>query len=287
MSKRNVTLIFILVGSLVCGVGIGYLSKFIITDGKLASIKPEETSKWIIFAGILGSYFFVTVFHELGHLLTGLALGFGFTLFVVGFLGIRKKDDGKIEFYLNKELGYFGGVAGTSPMRHDPKNIDIMSKIILAGPIASLVLCFLCVFLISVLAEPYDFFAMTTGLMSFGIFLATTIPSRTGIFYTDRKRYQRLRSGGVESKIEAAIMEANGLMMSGESLLSMQEESIDVIQQDESVFMRYIGLYYKWKYLMEKKSDGAQEIVSMIKDLGKDMPASMTKWMNTELSKEN
>ncbi len=278
-------MILILSLSVLGGVALGYLLKNFVDKEVMSSMLPDDTNKWVVILGLLVVYLIVMLFHELGHLLTGLLLGFSFQLFVIGFFGMRRNEDGKVEIYLNKEWAYFGGVAATGPRKHDPRNIDIMSKIIIAGPLASILLSFLCFILLPFFAPPYSFFTVVTGFMSIGIFLATTIPSSTGIFYTDRKRYQRLRSGGIESEIEAALMEATGLLASRSSLADMDVKKIDVIQQDEKVFMKYIGLYYKWKYLKDKGREIEPDLFSKMKALEEDIPASIVKWMKKEMSK--
>jgi hypothetical protein len=70
--------------------------------------------------------------HELGHLLTGLALGFRFQLFVVLFFGFQKPERG-IEFFLNKNPGYMGGVAATVPTGISADNRKKFAPVVAAG----------------------------------------------------------------------------------------------------------------------------------------------------------
>ena len=83
--------------------------------------------------------FAVLSFHELGHLIAGIIQGFRFELFVVGPLGI-KREKGKIKIYLNKNIQYYGGVAATLPIDASPENGKKFANLLLAGPIASILL---------------------------------------------------------------------------------------------------------------------------------------------------
>jgi len=120
--------------------------------------------------------------HELGHLVTGLMQGFKFELFVIGPLGI-KRENNRIKIYLNKNLQYYGGIAVTTPINDSPDNGNKFARLILAGPIASLVFAVICgaFFLID---KTIFQKIITAGIfISSGIFIATTLPSKTGVFF--------------------------------------------------------------------------------------------------------
>ena len=91
--------------------------------------------------------------HELGHLITGLMLGFRFELFVIGPLGIKREGD-KIKVYFNKNLGHYGGLAATTPVSDDPDNARKLGLICLAGPIASIILSIIFGILYLLLHDP-------------------------------------------------------------------------------------------------------------------------------------
>ena len=162
--------------------------------------------KMIIIIGILVMMFLVLMFHELGHLITGLLQGFRFEQFVIGALGF-KRDGERVRMYLNKNLEYYGGIAATSPWDSHPDNAKKFAFVLLAGPIAS-VLFALYSLVVSQLLEDHilqTVFLSGAGI-SIAIFLVTTIPAKTGIFYTDRKRYQRLVKPGRDQDTELAIL---------------------------------------------------------------------------------
>ena len=93
---------------------------------------------------------------------------------------------------MNKDLAYYGGVAASLPIDDSSKNIKKFANLILAGPIASLVLAAICLLSVYLFNFPGEKFLTIAGTASIGIFLATTVPSKTGSFFTDRKRYQRI-----------------------------------------------------------------------------------------------
>ncbi|MEL7251791.1 MAG: site-2 protease family protein [Bacteroidota bacterium] len=173
-------------------------------------LKPDTpTEKYIMLAGIIVMGFVVLGVHELGHLLVGLMNGFRFQLYVVGPLGIKREED-KVKIYLNKNLSYYGGIAGTSPQNDSADNAKIFAKILLAGPIASILFAILCFLLAFLVGKPLGVIFYVGALISIAIFLATTVPSRTGLFFTDRKRYQRLVTPGKDQEVELAMLSIMG-----------------------------------------------------------------------------
>ena len=88
---------------------------------QLISIFPDGDKPPLftfIVATLSGMLIALTV-HELGHLLTGLAQGFRFEMFVVFLLGIKRTAKGNIKVYVNRNIAFMGGIAATAPM--DPK----------------------------------------------------------------------------------------------------------------------------------------------------------------------
>ena len=234
---------------------------------------------------ILGNFiilFFVIAIHELGHLITGLIQGFRFELFVIGPLGIKREKD-KIKIYLNKDIQLYGGAASTSPVGTNTKNAKKFANLLLAGPIASLLLAIV----LGILYYSSDFqFSKTLGigaLASFGIFLATTIPSKTGIFFTDRKRYQRLTSNGAERDVELAVLRIVGVYGKDNSYINADENDIEKMVGDSNY--KYLGLFTKLSYQYETKGSFDLETKKEFENLSEKMPKSFVKNLNTELEK--
>lgn len=249
----------------------------------LAPIEPHH-KPWVIFGGI-AMIFLVLAIHELGHLITGLVQGFQFQLFVVGFLGIARKESGGIKVYFNKDLNLFGGVALTVPTQDDPQNAKKFARILIAGPIASLLLAFFCFVLGMMSQQPTQVLAYLGALGSLGIFLATTLPAKTGVFYTDRKRYQRLTGVGIEREIELALIKVLGMQMSGESYSELPLGDIQTIKQDPSLIIKYSGTFYEYAYYLKDDPSRLEEIKKELQALESKLPNSFVQVYRKEMEK--
>ncbi len=217
--------------------------------------------------------FSVLCFHELAHLITGLLQGFRFELFVVGPLGIKRKDD-KIKVYFNTELQYYGGVAATLPTDTNPDNRKKFANLLLAGPI-SLLLTFILFFIYYNFKFPYSKVFEIGTLASFGIFLATTIPNKTGMFFTDRKRYQRLTSKGKVQEVEMAILRVTGIYVRDNSYINVALKDIETMVNDKDY--KYFGLFTKLSYEFETNGYFDVTTKNEFDVLSKKMSKSMVK----------
>ncbi|MEP1150647.1 MAG: M50 family metallopeptidase [Balneola sp.] len=226
--------------------------------------------------------FAVLSFHELGHLIAGLVQGFRFELFVVGPLGVKREKD-KIKIYLNKNIQYYGGVAATLPVGTSPDNAKKFGNLLLAGPIASILLAII----LGGLYYFYDFQfsnVIRIGAMaSLGIFLATTIPSKTGVFFTDRKRYQRLTSNGIEREVELAVLRITGSYGRDNSYINVAVDDIEMMVRDDHY--KYLGLFTKLSYQFEKNGSFDTDTKCEFENLSEEMPKSFVKSLKKELEK--
>lgn len=242
-SVRNVLFIalFALIGA---GTGLGLahstcLDSFIPGKG--------QWNGWTL-PGIPFTWFIASAFHELGHLWTGLVQGFRFEAFIVGFLAIQRKEDDRIRVGWNANWSTFGGLAATAPREFRERTIQPFGNVLLAGPVTSFILWILAWSVLPLLPTSTTFFAFIIGLMSLVIFLAVTVPSRTGMFYTDHKKYQRLRSGSAARDIELAYLRTGILKMRGQPLQQMTEEELRRLTQDDAVLFRCFGWLYLWEF---------------------------------------
>lgn len=216
----------------------------------------------LVFLLLLLSYFTVVALHELGHLLTGLAQGFRFYMYVVGFLGIKRNENERIQFYLNTDLQLFGGIAGSFPTHDDPSNLRKMAWVVAAGPLTSLLTgavftwgAFAMLQQLTpdsaVLYKIFIGFLIFLAFMSIAIFAATTIPSRTGPFFTDRARFFRLIRGGKTAQIEQAVMQLIAFSYSGKRFRDLDLPKIQLIESDASPVMHGISNYYAYYYYLD------------------------------------
>ena len=255
---------------------------FAIKSGIADDLKPAKgSSKWIIFIGMIAVMHIVLAIHELGHLLTGLFQGFRFDLFVVGFLGIKREDD-QVKVYFNKNLGLYGGVAGTSPKDDSIDNPKKFANILLAGPIASILFAIICFIIMNYLGKPFGLFAFTAGIMSIGIFFATTIPSKTGMFFTDRKRYQRLVTPGKDQDVEIAMISIMGKYAQDNSYKNIEKEEIELLIGDDEKMINFYGLFNMMCWQLEHNG----EIDDALNEQYEDASRSVSKSMATSFRKE-
>lgn len=206
--------------------------------------KPEG---WVFALSLVLGLFSALAVHELGHLLTGLAQGFRFALFVVFLLGVKRTENG-IRFYLNRNLGYMGGVAASFPTKKDPKNRIRFAYMVLAGPVASLLFAILCFLIMTQTRNELWSFWLFAGTTSIGVFLATTIPSKSGIFFTDRARFQRLINSGPEGKSEEALLKIIAQTTTDNSSRNISLEDVRLLQADKEPFMQFWGHYYEYDF---------------------------------------
>ena len=238
-----------------------------------------------LWLGIVVGAFVVLGIHELGHLLVGLREGFQFQLFVVGPLGVRRGERG-IEWYLNRDVNYYGGVAATSPRTDAENNATKFARVLLAGPLASLLLGVALILLAWWLhSGVLAMVVYTAGMISFAIFVATTVPSRTGAFYTDRARYQRLTQPGIAQEEELAILHLMGSYAQHNSYRHVQPDRIDQLTRSEDDFMRYYGWFNQVAY--EHQVIGSIDELSLrrYRNTSRKVSPAMVKVFDQELTK--
>jgi hypothetical protein len=222
--------------------------------------------------------FLALAVHELGHLVAGILQGFRFELFIVGLLGIKRTGN-DIKFFLNKNLGYMGGVAATVPANQNMKNKRKLAVVVASGPIASFLLSIIAflLFLISSSGAARGFW-FVAGAASVAVFLAATLPTKTGVFFTDRARFQRLISKGKAGEIEEALSTIIAHNVKDASCKPIPLDKVKLLQDDADKTMRFWGHYYEYCYFKENnlhtESEEARKNLYLLKN---SMPAHLWK----------
>ncbi|MFY7957470.1 MAG: M50 family metallopeptidase [Flavobacterium macrobrachii] len=255
----------------------------VIEFAKNTKVETQE-DKIILIVGVIIIMHFVLLIHELGHVIMGLLQGFRFELLVVGLLGIKREEE-KIKIYLNKNFGYYGGLGLTVPKDDSSDNLRKFANVILAGPIASIVFAVICFFVVNYLANPYGVIVFAAGLASFGIFLATTIPSRSGMFYTDRKRYQRLIKAGKDQQVELAMLTILGSYVKNQSYKDIKKEVFDVLITDNDSFVKHYGLFNLICWQIEHEGAIDDKVKEEYNEISKKLNKNMVKSYNDEIQK--
>ncbi|MCB0629425.1 MAG: M50 family metallopeptidase [Saprospiraceae bacterium] len=241
---------------------------------------PEE--KYLMFAGIIVMIFVALAAHELGHLITGLLEGFRFELFVVGPLGI-KRDGDQIKLYFNKNLGHYGGVAATSPVDDQPDNARKLARVLLAGPLASILFAVFCFWLANLAGKPLGFSLYTGGVISVAIFFATTVPSRTGMFFTDRKRYQRLVKPGKDQDVELAMLKILGRFSRDGSYKQVDQKDIELLVNDDLPFVKFMGLFNLICFQLEHFGEVPEDTVRQYRAIAGQMSKNVVLLFDREI----
>ncbi|MCC6280717.1 MAG: M50 family metallopeptidase [Saprospiraceae bacterium] len=210
---------------LLCGY---YAGTFIKSYLPLRAMEPHGTGEKVLFLLLVFFAIWVVIaFHELGHLLTGIAQGFRVALYTAGFLGVRGTATG-VRFFFNRSLNTMGGLAATFP-EHLESGPDLRRKfvrIVAAGPLSSLflsVIALLAAYFIlqnpgaspGLAMRAGTVFLLVTGFMSAMIFLATMIPSRAGGFMSDGARLISLLDKGEKGLYEEAALSVLVLLGAG------------------------------------------------------------------------
>ncbi|MFK7820784.1 MAG: M50 family metallopeptidase [Planctomycetaceae bacterium] len=257
--------------------------------GSLSELKPDpKPGALVLIAGIGGMMLAVLGVHELGHLIVGLAQGLELTIFVVGPLGIRK-EDGKTKVYLNTNLMLAGGIAGTAPVDDSPANEDRFRRVVIAGPMMSLVFSAICLSLAwrvpNSATFPTGFFLGAGGILSIVIFFATTIPSKTGVFFTDRKRYQRLMFPGKAKNVELATLRIMGSYQQHDSYRHVAVSDIEELISADEPINRFLGYFNMVCYQAEADNQVDPQVEANYVEAGKDVNQTLVKAYDDELAK--
>lgn len=195
--------------------------------------------------------------HEMGHLLAGMINGWKFYLLIIGPVKIyRENINEKIKIKLEKNVAYWGGTAASIPSVVSEKNIDIWAKVLLAGPLSSLIAALIFV--------PFTFifkslFFLMASLVCLALGLVNIIPFsfRTGFFFNDGKRYSRLKSGGIEAEEERAIFKiVETFSVYGDDAVPNLDACRCLIKSDDKIF-KYYGYCMLYNYA-KKTGDGGK-----------------------------
>jgi hypothetical protein len=189
--------------------------------------------------------------HELGHLVAGLLGGFRFELFVVGPLGVKRTPAG-IRVFLNRDVGLMGGVAATVPVAQDPGNRRKFAWVLLSGPLASLLLSLVAAVLFTASTSgAARSYWLVTAFGSAAVLLATTLPRKSGLFFTDRARFQRLMGKGPAADTEAALLSILTRQAMDGSVKNIPLDQARLLQTDADATMRFWGCYFAYAYFRE------------------------------------
>ena len=229
-----------------------------------------------IFIGLPMCILFGILVHESGHLLFGMINGFKFHMLVIGPIGVRRVD-GKIKVYYESNKSYWGGISLTLPTNDDDNNIDIFTKILIAGPLFSFIVG-MSIIITSIIFK--SFIVAILGITVLSFFVSTILPSETQMFYTDGMRYRILKKKDIYSFEEYAILRITFNIVVHNSYLYVNLSDINTLKKSDKTKNRYLGTCYEYLMCKDKGDDGAAQIAfNELKELEKYVPAKFVEVM--------
>ena len=193
-------------------------------------------------------YIIAGIVHELGHVLAGIFQGFKFYMLVVGPFGLKRDKNDKIVFYIERNTAYWGGVGGTFPPNDNPDNFDKFGRILLSGPLTSIIFGLLMLPLaINTETMVLDLLAA----MPIGMGIVSLIPMKTGAFYSDGGRWMRMRRDPTR-KVELAlwnIVQKAGL---NQKYMNINVDDVDVLINDNEDSTKYMGNYFLYLHYKDR-----------------------------------
>lgn len=190
-----------------------------------ASLLLPGLPKWALLFHLLALplvWLIVVAFHELGHLVGGWAGGGRFMLYVVGPF-MWKRTPAGVRFSWNKNVNIGGGLAACLPLDPSQTTPHRTAVMIAGGPLFSLLLALLALWLAAGLAAIAttpalifaQHFAVIVAGMSVLIFFATVIPASAGGFKSDGRRFYELLRGDERSAQECAMLALTTASLAG------------------------------------------------------------------------
>ena len=226
---------------------------------------------WIV------SFILSLYIHEFGHLIVGILHGWKLYLLVIGPIKLyRVAVNAPIKLGIETNITHWFGVAATLPTKQDSNMIHVFRKILIAGPISSMIfatMVLLCSFYFR------SFFLLIFGLTSLALGIVNYIPLsiRTGFYYNDGTRYRRIKNGGIPAKEEAEIMNIVGKQVQyGENVRIVKEECLSLIASQDYIY-RYYGYYVLYQSALKNDANLVNEYFTQVEALSHTVPKSVIK----------
>lgn len=223
------------------------------------------------------SYFIVASIHELGHILIGLCHGFKFHLFVIGPIGLKRNEKDRVVLYLEKNPVLWGGISGVWPKVEDSGNFKAFARVLIAGPLFSLVFGGISLYLYFLIDHQ---FLLLLGAMAVGMSIATLIPLRAGVFYSDGGRWLRIVRNTQARNVELALFHLIQAAVVHQSYAHINIADTQPLIDYEDCREQYIGHFYAMNYYKERGFSTMEEKHRLeLKNLEPKVPKSFVKLM--------
>lgn len=224
------------------------------------------------------AYLIVISVHELGHILTGLINGFKFYIFVIGPIGLKRNEKDDIVLYFEKNPALWGGIGGVLPKTENSKNFKSFSRLIIAGPLFSLLFGGITLLIFFVWRQS---FFLIVGAMSLGIFVTTLIPYQSGAFYSDGGRWLRIIGNTKAKDVELAIFSLVQSAVIHQGYSHIETSDFLTLINNGDHREQYIGHLYAKNYYAEQKDSVLEDKhLLQLKGLESKVPKSFIKLMD-------
>lgn len=222
---------------------------------------------FIYFLIFILCYFISGIVHELGHVIVGLTNGWKFYILVIGPLGIKRDENDKIKLYFEKRIVLWAGVASTLPRFTNNENIKVWSKILLGGPLASIITGIFSLSL-GVVFQNVIFLLIGSMSLGMGIICILPIPLKTGILYSDGARMYRIHKGGQEADEEIALFRIVENNITNNNFINLKD--IESLIKSKEKGIQYYGYYCKYKYYKTQNNNEEMKLaIQKMNDLRK------------------
>lgn len=191
-------------------------------------------------------YMLSAMIHELGHVICGLLNHWRLFLLVVGPLKLyRENMKSRVKIGIEKNVVLWGGVGGTLPTNKSDDNIKTWSKILLSGPLASIVFGLL-IFPLFLLSKSIVLLMLSLMSVAMGVMCIIPMQMKTGLLYNDGTRYKRIKSGGQEEAEEKSLFLLMEKTLFDKDECSYPEELIEPLLRSKDCELNYYGYYYSY-----------------------------------------
>ncbi len=224
--------------------------------------------------------------HEIGHVLGGLSQGMRFLLLIVGPFGWHASVSG-VRFEWNTNLALMGGIAATIPTKAGALRRRQLLVLVAGGPIASVLLTIFAVALATVSDPRFAAYCIFIAATSFGIFLVTLIPVRSGGFMSDGMQIIDVLRGGSAVAERDALMQVFAQSLNGIRPRDWDSSVVDRLSKmDSEEPLRSTGsaLYLLYRAMDSQNSADVGRYRKLLEDSVDEYPSGFKQSIYIELA---
>lgn len=219
-------------------------------DSFLLSLKHHGMVGLALLLSLIPLWYLSIALHEFGHLLCGWSLGGRFMLFQVGPFALKQTPSG-LRFSFHPSLLLQGGLAACPPLDDKQLSPGRMRRVVLGGPLASLLQCLAGFLLVLLFRYPplcdsaIGLYLHHLGALGGGLglllFLLSALPYTLGGFKSDGLRFWDLGRRGPKAEQEAALLLLSQARLQGKRPRDWDEQTLGraLMLRDGSLFDLY------------------------------------------------